>query len=415
MGNETQVAENEEDNSEEGKKKKKAAAPKEKKGKYDDEKSRKALLDFVKKVTGDTDSDVSFADEYEAVTEVISTGHAELDRMITPIHFEKTGFAGVPQGFVCEFYGPNAGGKSSLAMMLAATVTRKRKDVVYWFDIEGSFVPEWAEIQGVDPRLVMRAETSKCGEEYLEKAIDLAKTGKFPLIVIDSVTALRPQKLLDQNLADNQVVGAGAQMMSRAMPMLVSAAKKGNTAVVLINQVRNKIGVMYGSPEIVPYGEATGFYCSLRVRLQQVGSRKNRGVFKGDDEIGIRSALEIIKSRFGPPHKEMVLPIYYRKDVKPYPIDQLLDFAMSNKIIKVRTKKSDSGEPIQHFSFDGVDELKGIPGFDEFKSELLDRREYINLLGDRVKALGVALDPEVIDYLKGTSKTQDPLEPEFGS
>lgn len=373
-----------------------------------EEKARESLLEFVKKTA--KISDISYADQYEAVTDVISTGHAELDRLISPIFFEKTGKAGVPRGFVCEFYGPNAGGKSSLAMRLTSNVT-KNGGHVFWVDAEGSFVPEWARTQGVVAENVIRIGTGHSGEEYLETVCNVAKTGKFELVVIDSVTALRPKRLLEQSLEEHQVVGAGAQMMSRIMPILVGAAAAGNCTIVLINQVRQKMGVMYGNPETTPYGEAVGFYSSLRLRLQQVGNKKNRGIMKGEDEIGIRSNVHIIKSRFGPPHRETILPIYY-SDIKPYPLDQLIDAAIETKIIKSRSKKMDNGEPLIHFTLEGHETLKSIPGFDEFKSGLIDDPNALKGIFEKLTELKIVLATEVHDYIKGLGKSSDPLDVE---
>ena len=387
----------------------------EKKKKPDDEKARQSLLNYVRKVTGikEDDDTLSFASEYIAIKDVISTGSREMDQILTPLHFEQYGVGGLPRGFLITFYGPQSGGKTSFALGCSKTVTMA-KGFVFWADAEGSLVPEWLREQGVDDTHVIRMGTGLTGEEYLEKVIALAESGRFPLLVLDSVTAMRPKKLLEQGLDENQIVGAGAQMMSRACPMLVSAAKKGNAAIVLINQIRNKVGMMYGNPECEPYGEAAGFYSSLRVRFQQVGSRKARGIMRGDEEIGIRSAAHVVKSRFGPPHKEAVVPFYYKKDVKPYPFDRLLDLAMENKLIKCRSRKIESGEPVQHFSLDGSEELKGIAGFDDFKDGLLDRKDLIKSIAERLeKEKNVPLDPEVKEYISSLDKSTDPLDEGF--
>lgn len=358
-------------------------------------------LEQIRKAMGlkDTDDTVRRADQHVAIKDLISTGMQELDRILTPMVFEELEKGGIPRGFVAEFFGPHAGGKSSLCMKLAAQVTQAG-GFVLWIDAEGSFVPEWASRHGVDLKRCNIVEAGKTGEYFLEMVESVAAKGLVDLVVVDSVTALVPKEILETELEKEARVGAGAKMMTRALPRIVNAAKAGNTAVVFINQIRQKVGVMYGNPETTPYGEALKFYCSLRLRLSQVGSKSERGIMKGEDEIGIRTNVQIVKSRFGPPYRETVMPIYY-SDVKPHPLDTIIDGALSTKIVKSRSKKLSNGEIVQTFTYGDIK----VEGIDEFKKEL--NPELIQQMAEAAMAAKMAFDPEIKTYLK--TLEEDPL------
>lgn len=371
--------------------------PKRKKDSKD--KSAEIRLEQIKKAMGIKDDSVRLADQHVAIKNVISTGMEDLDRLLTTMYYEQTGKGGIPRGFVCEFFGPHAGGKSSLCMKLAANVTQNGGHVL-WIDAEGSFVPEWAELHGVNTKQVMYVDSGKTGEAYLEQIESVAASGLVDLIVIDSVTAMVPKEVLETELEKEARVGAGAKMMTRALPRIISAAKVGNTAVIFINQIRQKIGVMYGNPETTPYGEALKFYSSLRLRLSQVGSKNERGIMKGEDEIGIRTNVVVVKNRFGPPHKETIMPIYY-SETKPHPLDILIDAALSSRVVKSRSKKQSNGELVQTFTFG---EIK-VEGIDEFKVEL-DNDKIKDMFAQIITAAKIKLDPEIHSYIK--SLDEDP-------
>jgi len=375
--------------------------PEDKKKKTKIDKSAEARLEQIRRAMGVKDDSVRLADQHLAIKDLIPTGLAELDRILTPMIHEKTGMGGIPRGFVAEFFGPHAGGKSSLCMKLAANVTQ-RGGFVLWVDAEGSYVPEWAARHGVENKHVIYVDSGHTGEYYIEMIENVLEKGLVELAVIDSVTALVPKEVLESDLEKEARVGAGAKMMSRAMPRIVIAAKKGNAAVVFINQIRQKIGVMYGNPETTPYGEALKFYASLRVRLSQVGSKAARGIMKGEDEIGIRTNAQIVKSRFGPPYRECIMPIYY-SDVKPHPLDTIIDAALQVKVVKSRSKKMDNGEALQTFTFG---EIK-VEGIDEFKKELTT--DLIKQMAVDTLALAkVQFDPDIREYLRNLESNDDP-------
>lgn len=361
---------------------------------------REKMLEQLKKIVSkklsstlgneEIESSISFAEDYESVTDVISTGYANLDEIITPLHLKKHGKAGVPCGYLCEFFGPNAGGKSSLCLKLAASV-QKDNGYVLWQDAEEGFQSDWAKIHGVDTsKLVLNHNPGTNAETYLELLKTQVESGLFRLAVVDSLAGLVPKASLETALEDNERLGLKARLMSRSLPMIVQAAKKGNCAVIFINQVRKDPGIKYGNPEVTPGGEALKFYASLRIRLNQVAGKDNRGIIKGDEEIGIRCNTLIVKSRFGPPYKETVIPIYYTEE-KPHPLDMLLDLGLSNKLIKSRTYKGETS-----FSFEP--NLIKLSSLDDIKDKMIKNECLIKELSEKIEKIR-SLDPDIKSYI----------------
>jgi hypothetical protein len=181
-----------------------------------------------------------------------------------------------------------------------------------------------------------------------------------------------------------------ARLMSRSLPRLVAAAKEGCCTIVFINQIRMKIGVMYADPETTPGGESLKFYASLRLRLSQASS-KTRGIVNAEgEEIGIRSKVVIKKSRFGPPFKETVIPIYYGEE-RPQPFDILVDLALSNKIIVTKKKKDDLV-----FSFP-PHIVEPCADMDALKEKLTPLM--IADMAEKVKEKAL-LDPDVVEFVR---------------
>lgn len=365
-----------------------------------EEKLRKAEITRLKQVLGVT-AGLTFADQYESVKEVLSTSHAELDRILTTDHFEKFGIGGIPRGYLVEVYGPFGGGKSSLCLMIAASATKKGQ-MVLWCDAESSYQPAWATAQGVDNSKLILARANTCanGEQWMEFIEKAAKTKAFSVIIVDSLVGLQPKAILECALEDNARMGAFGAMTSKAVPRLVTAAADGHTAIIFINQVRQKVGVVYGNPETTPGGEALKFLASLRIRVSPCG-KSNRGITKDGEQIGVRSNIQNTKGRFGPPMLECILPIYFTTDVKPHAEDQLIDMAINCKLIKCRTEDN-----VQYFSFD---DLKRVPGIDELKRLLDD--DYKKKMAEMIKAKGGVLGPDIVEYLANLGKivADDPL------
>jgi recombination protein RecA len=239
-------------------------------------------LQQIKKALGITDESVRLADQHISIKNVISTGLPELDKILTPMIYEKTGKGGFPRGFVGEFFGPYSGGKSSLCMKLAGDVT-KRGGFVLWIDAEGSYVSEWAAQHGVNNKNVVLIDNlGHTGEYFLEQVETIAASGTVELIVVDSVTALVPKEVLECELEKEARIGAGAKLMTRALPRIIAAAKKGDTAVIFVNQIRQKIGVMYGCfHKETPITFADG----RKVRIKEVVEKKLTGPILSYDTV----------------------------------------------------------------------------------------------------------------------------------
>ena len=358
--------------------------------------ARKKMLEALQKklkLSEKEVGEVQFANTYEAIPDVISTGHANLDEMICPTFYAVNSRGGVPLGYVCEFYGPNAGGKTCLAMKMAANVHKTEGAQVLWQDAEGSFQPEWAESHGVDTSRVVLHNSPKflTAEDYLTALEKYASTGLYRLAVVDSLAGLTPKNCLECKLVDNEKMAEKARLMSRSLPRLVTAAKEGNCTIIFINQIRMKVGVMYQDPETTPGGEALKFFSSLRLRISQVSGKANRGIVNTDgEEIGIRSKVVIKKSRFGPPFKETVLPIYYGEE-RPQPFDILVDLALSNKIIITKKKKDDVVFTFPPHIIEPVGDM------DTLKEKLTPKM--IADMADKVKEKAL-LDPDVVEFVK---------------
>jgi recombination protein RecA len=371
--------------------KKKSKKTKKKSSKKVDEKISDALLEQMRNRLGKAlgkKGVLTRASEVESVTEVISTGHTNLDEILTPVHFKEHNIGGVPRGYLCEFFGPHAGGKSSLCLKLVANA-QQSGGLAVWADAEFSFQDQFAANHGVDlDKLAMLGEPGMSAEEYLEATVEMAKSGKFKIAVIDSLAGLTPKRILDESLDKEARIGEKARLMSNACPKLVSAAKEGNCAIVVINQIRMKIGG-YGNPETTPGGESLKFYSSLRLRVSQVGSKKDRGIMKEGEEIGIRSITSIQKSRFGPPYKETMVPIYYGSE-KPSPIDQLLDFALNSKVITQRAK-----EGVPRFTFKMPDGTYQFRVLELFEVREMMTPDLVRTIANRIKEEGNSLDREL--------------------
>jgi len=383
-----------------------------------------AIIEMLKEKVGLTKSEagkLKLANEYISVTDVISTGHGVLDSIIHPDFFKKHGRGGVPRGFLCEFFGPNSGGKSSICLMMAARVT-KSGGYVFWVDAEHSFIETWAENHGVDlSHVVMCPDCDDAGnpftgEQYLEQLEKYAGSGVFQLAVVDSMEALVPKAILEGKLEENARIGEKARLMSRALPRIMMASNKGNCTTVFINQIRQNIMASRysGNPETTPGGEALRFYASLRLRISQVSGKDKRGIVKDGEEIGIRSNVLIKKSRFGPPYKETVVPIYYG-DTKPHPFDMLLDDLLGCGLIRCRTGKDKEGDPIQVFfvkdddgkPFEGLEDIVRVEGLEDLKAKLDTKK--LNIFMELLLAKKIVPDPEVTLWLKTKAKDDDPL------
>lgn len=260
------------------------------------------------------------------------------------------GVGGWPRGRIGEIYGPESAGKTTLALQAIASCQRD-DGIAVFIDAEHAFDPEWARRIGVDMDSLIINQPDN-GEDALAFAMDCMKTGDVDLIVIDSVPALVPKEELEGELGDHQI-GAMARMMSKALRQMSAVASKYGTTILFLNQIREKIGVMFGSPETTPGGRALKFYCSLRVEVRKGGKIGESGnILKmpraGTKIIGQVIKIKIVKNKVAPPFKVAQVHLMFDVDNNNFgfdPYSEIVDIAEECGII---TKKG------SHYSYGDV-------------------------------------------------------------
>ncbi len=255
-------------------------------------------------------------DRPELSVDAIPTGSLALDAAL--------GIGGVPKGRIIEIYGPESSGKTTLALHIVAQA-QKRGGEVAFVDAEHALDPDYAAAIGVDidSMLVSQPDT---GEQALEITDALVRSGAVDVIVVDSVAALTPKAEIEGEMGDT-FVGLQARLMSQALRKLAGSISKTNCVVIFINQLRMKIGVMYGNPETTTGGNALKFYASVRVDIRRVEAIKN-----GSEIIGNRTRAKVIKNKVAPPFKEAVFDIMYGEGISRY--GEILDLAVSMELVK---------------------------------------------------------------------------------
>jgi len=247
---------------------------------------------------------------------IISTGCLSLDVAL--------GVGGVPRGRIVEIYGPESGGKTTLALHIVAEA-QKNSGYAAFIDVEHALDPEYAKVLGVNTEdlLVSQPDT---GEQALEITETLVRSGALDVIVLDSVAALVPKAELDGEMGDSHM-GLQARLMSQALRKLTGTVSRSNTCVIFINQIREKIGVMFGNPETTPGGRALKFYSSQRLEIRRITTIKN-----GTDPVGNRVRVKVLKNKVAPPFKMAEFDIMYGQGISY--IGDVLDLAVTGDIVQ---------------------------------------------------------------------------------
>ena len=247
--------------------------------------------------------------------EAISTGAINLDAAI--------GIGGIPCGRITEIYGPESSGKTTLCLHVIANAQRKG-GVAAFIDAEHALDIEYARKLGVDIEnlLVSQPDT---GEQALEIAELLIRSGAVDVLVIDSVAALVPRAEIEGEMGDSHV-GLQARLMSQALRKLTGAVNRSNTCVIFTNQIREKIGVMFGSPETTTGGRALKFYASLRLDIRRIGAIK-----EGQDMTGNRTRVKVVKNKLAPPFKQAEFDVMYNEGISHNGL--LIDLGVENDVV----------------------------------------------------------------------------------
>jgi recombination protein RecA len=294
---------------------------------------------------------------------VISTSSLALDKAL--------GIGGLPRGRVIEIYGPEASGKTTLALHAVAEA-QKQDGIAAFIDAEHALDTAYAKKLGVncDDLLVAQPDT---GEQALEIADMLVRSGAIDVLVIDSVAALVPRAEIEGEMGDSHM-GLQARLMSQAMRKLTGAISKTMTSIIFINQIRMKIGVMFGNPETTTGGNALKFYSSVRLDIRRIGSIKD-----GQEVVGNRTRVRVVKNKLAPPFTDAEFDIMYGEGIsKP---GDLIDVGVEAGIIdKSGSWYSHSGERIGQGRENVKKFLKDNP--DLYESMYLKAREALGLLGE---------------------------------
>ncbi len=288
--------------------------------------------------------------------EAISTGSLSLDVAL--------GIGGVPRGRIIEIFGPESSGKTTVALHISAEA-QKNDGIVAFIDVEHALDPTYAANLGVDVDSLLVSQPDS-GEQALEIAEMLIRSGSIDVVVIDSVAAMTTKAEIEGEMGDSHV-GQQARLMSQALRKLTPLVSRSNAVVIFINQLREKVGVMYGNPETTPGGRALKYYASVRLDVRKIDSIK-----VGSENIGNHTRCRVVKNKVAPPFKEAFFDIIYGKGISS--LGEIVDLAVDRDIIQ----KSGAW-----FSY-GTERL--AQGRDNVKNLLEERPELLSEITEKVRA-----------------------------
>lgn len=294
--------------------------------------------------------------------QIIPTGSIGLDAAL--------GIGGLPRGRVIEIYGPEASGKTTLAIHAIAEA-QKAGGIAAIIDAEHTFDRNYAEKLGVDVENLLISQPDN-GEQALEIADNLIRSGALDIIVIDSVAALTPKAEIEGEMGDSKM-GLQARLMSQALRKLTANISKTNTSCIFINQLRDKIGVMFGNPETTTGGNALKFYASVRLDIRRTNQLK-----EGEDIIGNRTRVKIVKNKLAPPFKKADFDILYGEGISQ--LGELVDLGVDFEIIKKSGSWFSYGETKIGQGRDSVKQiLRDNPElYDEIKQKITEKLKASN-------------------------------------
>lgn len=249
--------------------------------------------------------------------EAISTGSLTLD--------SATGIGGLPKGRIIEIYGPESSGKTTLALSVVAQAQKNGGEAAF-IDAEHALDPAYASNLGVDVDALLVSQPDN-GEQALEIAEALVRSGALDVVVIDSVAALVPRSEIEGEMGDSHV-GAHARLMSQALRKIAGAVAKSNTIIIFINQLREKVGVIYGNPEVTTGGRALKFYATMRIDVRRVEALKGAG----NEVVGNRTRCKIVKNKVAPPFKEAEFDIMYGQGISK--VGEMVDIGVKYNVIQ---------------------------------------------------------------------------------
>ncbi len=328
-------------------------------------KALESALGLIEREYG-TGSIMRLGDNKTIDIEEISTGSLGLDIAL--------GIGGLPKGRIVEIYGPESSGKTTLALQVVASA-QKKEGICAFIDAEHALDPVYAKNLGVDVDKLLVSQPD-AGEQALEIADTLVKSGAVDVLVIDSVAALVPKAELEGDMGDSHV-GLQARLMSQALRKLTSSIAKTNAMVIFINQIRMKIGIMFGSPETTTGGNALKFYSSVRLDIRRIGQIKDK-----DQIIGNQTRVKVVKNKVAPPFKVVEFDILYGEGISKE--GEIIDLGVLSGIVE----KSGSW-----YSYNG--ERIG-QGRENAKKYLLENEEISNEIEDLIRGKNKTVEDEKI-------------------